>query len=154
MKAVDLVTVDPGVHAMGVAYWHSGELTRAVYVEAPSKKVGSAAGAVLLTNPLILFAKPPLIVERPKIYQKKTTRQSDIEMLLISVGALVGLWPGAVSLIYPAAWKGQVNPDVMCERVETRLSQNETCVIECRLKSKRHNVLDAIGIGLKTLGRL
>jgi hypothetical protein len=55
----------------------------------------------------------------------------------------------------PREWKGQVPKDIMIKRIQERLAPDERTRVEHpRAKSLSHNVWDAVGIGLRTLGRL
>ena len=61
---------------------------------------------------------------------------------------------GSVLRPRPAQWKGQVNKDVMIERIKGRLSETEMNRVELPNKSVQHNVWDAVGIGLWELKRI
>lgn len=71
--------------------------------------------------------------------------------------------PATVAYVAPSDWKAQTDPDIMCERVLAKLDDAERAVVEKVFaahgkkgmpKSLRHNVLDAIGIGLWRVGRM
>jgi hypothetical protein len=55
---------------------------------------------------------------------------------------------------YPVQWKGSVDKEVHNDRVLKRLTPAEREVIPKLPKSKLHNVIDAIGLGLWALGRM
>jgi hypothetical protein len=102
----------------------------------------------------ILFVSEEPIVRLPK-HQKGD--QDDIIQLagvVGAVGAQAGLEEWTRASLKPEVWKGNIDPDIILARIEKRLRPEEIAVIQPCARSKRHNVLDAIGIGLFVLGRL
>lgn len=99
-----------------------------------------------------------IVIEKMKVYEfaKQKGSQGDLIDLAHLGGALMHLAHRAV-LVEPASWKGQVPKDVVRGLVEDRLSVLEREAAEACLggiaPSKRHNVYDAIGIGLWHLRR-
>lgn len=98
-----------------------------------------------------------LIIERPHA-GKTRARARDILTLAIRAGECGGVLRYTLGVepeyIEPQTWKGQM-PKTVCNRaVERKLSPEELRVLEnIRPKSAKHNVLDAVGIGLHALGR-
>lgn len=99
-----------------------------------------------------------VVIEKMKVYSfaKQKGSQGDIIDLAHLGGALLHLARTAV-LVEPAGWKGQVPKDVVQGLVEARLTETENEVLLLGLepvaRSRRHNVYDAVGIGLWHLKR-
>ncbi len=156
-----MVSFDPGYaksNATGRACFWYGEL---VHVEAYSSKkehflerfedIAIWAERVPVNSPVHF-----LVVEFPQIYpgpQQKGDPNDEVKL-----AGLAGRLTGCVKhshcrMPLPREWKGNVRKDVMLERIEKRLRPAELAVLE-GAKGKRDAVLDAIGIGLDSLGRL
>ncbi len=135
-----LIAVDPGVHACGVAWFDNGTLRACAYT----------------AEPLTLRYSPcECVCEIPQVYSgdgaKKAAALID---LAVAAGRMTGQLP--TKYVRPASWKGQVPKDIHHARVRAVLTPAEFAVynaVDCPA-SKRHNVLDAIALGLKTLGRM
>lgn len=124
-------------------------------------------------------ASVSLVVERPQIYPQGKGK-GDPNLLLPLYGvtnALAGMLRGCDSLsgaaeLRPREWKGNIDAGVCIWRIRERLSEKEfsriemprVCCAECCKHPQEadckkpnscltHNVFDAIGIGLKRLGR-
>lgn len=152
--------MDPGLRGCGVALFRDEELEQAVYVEGN----GSAQRAeawVQMVSAVREFVGTRrverLVVELPQVYVAVRTKgdPNDLVQLGAVVGALCLAFQEATQHVFlPAEWKGQVPKEIVHARVASRLSAAEQGRITCRRKSLLHNVLDAVGIGLKDLGRL
>jgi len=120
-----------------------------------------------------------LVVERPQVYQGGKQKGDPNDLLpLYAIGAALASaleQRGPIEDLreyLPREWKGTINPDEMTRRIRERLSKgefekvslpNNTCD-KCRLHLTdddcgkttclAHNIFDAVGIGLKYLGRL
>jgi hypothetical protein len=98
-----------------------------------------------------------VVIECPQFY--KTSNPKAIETLLLLVGALrerAQSKGGKVKLVHPHDWKGSVKKEAMLSRIVSKLDAAELEMlmrIPCSV-SKRHNIIDAIGLGLKEVGRL
>lgn len=102
-----------------------------------------------------------LIIECPRVYpveqQKGGTKgQNDLIALAAVAGAVVGALNvgGSVRSVYPRDWKGTLDPDEMTARIRSRLTREERARCEPCPKSLEHNLLDGVGIGLWSVGRL
>lgn len=100
-----------------------------------------------------------LVIERPQVYKAQFLKgdPNDLVDLALMGGALSGILHGKcrATLFYlPCEWKGQVVKAAMNARIKKRLSEDEQRRIDWPAKSLQHNVWDAIGIGLKAVGRL
>lgn len=102
-----------------------------------------------------------VIIERPVIYENRLMKggvksANDIVTLAIQVGDYAGHFRrvvGAhVAMVTPGSWKGQVPKDIHNARVLGSLSAGNCTVLdECTRyvsASKRHNVIDAVALGL------
>lgn len=131
-----------------------------------------------------LYARPPqasdqyhgvsLVVEWPQIYTHGKGKGDPNDLLpLVGVDmALMGMLNTPTFRYLPREWKGTIDPEEMTRRVRRRLTPGEfariafprnTCAPcyvhlaqeDCAKSTcLAHNVYDAIGIGLKHLGRL
>lgn len=120
-----------------------------------------------------------MIVERPQIYRdaKQKGDPNDLPPLYAIAGALAGALEqrgpiASLAEYLPREWKGTLDPEEMARRVRERLSWGEFAKVQfpsntcdkCRTHLTdsdcakttclAHNIFDAIGIGLKKLGRL
>ena len=103
-----------------------------------------------------------LIAEWPQVYQRgggRTRGDANDVIPLAGVGcALAACFPTInAKEVSPHEWKGQVPKEAIAARVESRLSEAERAAYDAGLAavapSLRHNVSDAVGIGLWGLGR-
>lgn len=91
-----------------------------------------------------------IVAERPQIYERGDVDPNDIVTLAIRLGRQLGRFPESpIGLVLPAKWKGQVPKPIHNRRVLDALSPAEEKVyLACGVsESKRHNVIDAIGLG-------
>lgn len=94
-------------------------------------------------------------IEQPVIYPHAKPRPNDILKLAMNAAEWGGLYRAlAVDVHYvePAQWKGQVPKATHHARVWAALSDAERDVVDLGGRgvapSKRHNMLDAVGLGL------
>lgn len=143
-----ILAIDPGVN-MGWAVFESDRL----------RGCGLGGSTLDVTTPGHLA-----IIEHPMIYPGgKTKDPNAIVKLAVSAGEMSGMlkacgWP-KVSWVLPRAWKGTIDPDMCNARIWNRLDAEEQRIVDRAvvsqkiISSKRHNVLDAIGIGLYACSR-
>jgi hypothetical protein len=161
-----LVSMDPGKKLLGLAIFKrtTKELTRAVLIKGDEPALLGVAVADFL------FVEKPMrpknlcfVSEYPQVYRFSKGDPNDLLPLSECVGAVKAALlsheliagPEYWATYLPREWKGQVPKDVMVSRIQERLSKDERARVELpRAKSLSHNVWDAIGIGLKALGRL
>ena len=137
------LTIDPGTKEMGWALWEDNELSMC----------GLARGKNWLET---VQALPKFTVERLTIEDQQIYRRSPINAhSLLAVARVVGAtvayyqFPKFV-LVPPATWKGQLPKDVCNRRTLSKLTESELHQVEvapCPV-SLKHNLLDAVGIGL------
>jgi hypothetical protein len=96
-------------------------------------------------------------LEVPQVYQgsKQLGDPDDLLQLAGVVGAIASLgFRGSVDGVAPREWKGTIKPDIVIARVQAILTPEETARVELpTAKGLQHNVWDAVGIGLYTVGR-
>lgn len=97
--------------------------------------------------------EPSVIIEEPTIYPHSKARPADVMALQLKVGQLKGRFEAIgcqVELVQPRTWKRQVPKPIHNIRTLKALSDAERRIA----KGKRHDVIDAIGLGLWKLGRM
>lgn len=137
-----LLTIDPGLD-LGWAVWND-EL-RACGLGPPDLDRLSVSRAW---------------IEKPVVYPRSPVPPNDI----VKLALVAGYWRGVltvdgvdVNYVEPNDWKGSVPKPIHEARIWARLSPAEQAVADQGCKGvapkKRHNVLDAIGLGLWVLKR-
>ncbi len=162
-----LISVDPGIRGCGVALFDGGKLVRAAYVKSPAKTGNNAAACVSMGLAVYSWtdrtAPDALALEWPQVYASRIregSSKADPNDLLALCGvdsviaALYDLPTAMVTCFAPAEWKGQMSKEACQGRIIGRLSAAELeIVMSVSPPSLRHNVFDAVGIGLFRLGR-
>jgi len=107
-----------------------------------------------------------VVAERPKLRTKATAES--VVTLAINLGEHIGRLRalasiGRLVLVAPEQWKAQITKAAHHPRIWSRLDAAEQRIVDVAFASapgrngmapsKRHNVLDAIGIGLYQTGR-
>jgi hypothetical protein len=146
-----LLTIDPGADS-GWAYFSSTiEITACGLVYEPSRVwVG-------LPHP------QRVVIERPAIYAhgRQKARPADVITLALRAGEWAGFCRAEglprPEYVEPAEWKGQVGKDVCHARAWARLSERERSRVDAAVRGLspgvRHNVLDAVALGLWAVQR-
>lgn len=165
------VCVDPGIRGCGAAIFLGGSLLKAAYVPAGPDGDGVVGRAVQSARAVVVWIGQQnldwgpswngypirLVIEWPQVYRAGRGRGDPNDLLGLAAvdGALAAICLDYKVVTYlPREWKGQVPKDVMVERIKSRLTPEELTRVELPAKSLQHNVYDAIGLGLKDLGRL
>lgn len=104
-----------------------------------------------------------VIVERPMIYPggRQKARPADVIKLATRAGEAGGMyariWGIEPEYVEPHAWKGSVDKNIHHARVWAKLTPDEQAIVSAAARGvavgKRHNILDAVGIGLFAVGR-
>lgn len=154
-----LLAIDPGTkrkHSDGTARagiaLFDGDKLAACWLFA-SPDIAGLATAIGLQAPVDL-----VVVEVPKVYPRSPADPEDLILLAFTAGLLAGSARAAdLKMVRPAAWKGQRPKDVDTALTLATLTDAERetfgrCTYDIP-KGLRHNVIDAIGIGLWQLGR-
>lgn len=156
-----LFTLDPGLRGCGIAYFgDDGTLLHAKYLKNPVKKGGGPEAWLGFMDELQeqnTQGKLPLVVqtfvsEYPQVYRAGTSK-GDPDDLLQLASVVATFASNIVAKDYlavrPREWKGTVPKDVHHARVLKALDDHEKLIVEASAPpSLRHNVFDAVGIGL------
>lgn len=96
------------------------------------------------------------VSEYPQVYPgRHGPDPADLIQLAGVVGAVAARIPAREYVGYlPRQWKGNVAKTVFTARIETRLTPEDWQKYEPCPESLKHNVTDAVGLGLHHLGRL
>lgn len=141
------VTIDPG-NDTGWALWEAGALAAC--------GLGDPRSSALH----VVEHVDDVWIEEPVIYPHSKARPNDIKALAMTAarwGAIYELCAVDVHFVEPARWKGQLPKDVCHARSWGKLQPNERAIVDKAVRgmapSKRHNVLDAVAIGVWVLKR-
>jgi hypothetical protein len=116
----------------------------------------------LNTPPDALPAASRVVVERPRIYPGgRTKNPNDVLSVALNAGEWAGRYQArgfATEYVEPSKWKGgSVPKEISHPRIFAKLLPSEQLVLSDAGKgiapSKRHNIIDAVGIGLWAAGR-
>lgn len=178
-----ILAVDPGLRACGCAVFSSFsyELRAAALVKNTNLKdrgpqahlqMASAVGEWARANSY--FSGAHLVLEYPRIYvdqQRRGANDPNDLLELAGVDGAITAWflPTLLTKYFPSDWKGQTPANPTARQIVKRLSRPEQLRVEnlepflsaLEKAEKRqkdvshsaHNTLDAVGIGLKYLGR-
>ncbi len=153
--------LDPGMRACGTAVFVEGTLVAAGLVRnAVVKDRGQVCWRGMAEAVVGWFERWSLDVFVTEYQQTYATRyqvgnQDDIIQLACTTGAICHAVAAKERVEYlPRQWKQQVPKDVMCARIESKLTAAEIATFEPMPKTLRHNAVDSVGIGLFYLGRL
>ena len=147
-----VIAIDPGQWS-GVAVFDDGSLIHA-------ELVGKGQDAVVAwTQEIILYTHGVQgLIEIPQVYRQRQQKGDPND--LISVAYIAGMFGGwlqrggaQVQLVKPHVWKGSRPKDIDIKYTWSCLSESERALLPKLPKSKLHNVLDAVGIGLWHLRR-
>lgn len=148
----NLLTIDPGKKSVAFAIFDGNDLATCGFLLARER-----AGLVAQVRETLAGQFfDDVVIELPKVYQQRrwSGDPNDLIHLAVTVGIIVSMYPKA-ALVLAREWKGTTPKAVMNTRTEGRLSEIERSRLSGVCSSRhRHNVLDAIGIGLWRLGRL
>jgi len=158
---VRLITIDPGKNHVGFACFQNGVLQKATILRAPRNLPLPNTIRILVEQVQIVcvevFGEGPwdkLVLEFPQIYgtsrQKGNQNTSILPLILVDGALLAAIKTKEAELVEPARWKGTIDPDIVIERVKSKLTIEE----KQRVTLDNHNVWDAVGIGLWHLRRM
>ncbi len=142
-----MYAVDPGKKSSAVACFKDGEFI-----------------GVWFADPAGMDIKPghvgEVAMEMPRAYPGSPVRENDLLDLAaagMAVASKLGKPLTRIQLIFPADWKGTVPKPICQKRIERKLTQGELIRLgQCLAPVKasiRHNLYDAVGIGLYALKR-
>lgn len=165
-RAQTIISFDPGVVCTGAAVNRNGVVTLCRLMPRMGKSDLFLRSVELRTQVETLwrqvqcFDNALVLIEYPQIYVSRIRRGETREdpKHLIDIALLCGVIVSVMSqsfdcrLIHPAEWKGQVDKDVMIDRIVAHLTPQERQLIPGGALA--HNGIDAMGITLKACGRL
>lgn len=147
-----ILSVDPGLRGCGVALWGDGALVGAGYVRGPTAGRGPAAWVEMARCVAEWVGRDGarLVVEYPQVYVRARSKgdPNDLIQLAGVVGAISARFPAWPVGYLPAQWKGQLSKEICWARAERDLEVHELNRVKWPAKSLRHNVEDALALGL------
>lgn len=145
-----LLAIDPGKCTGWALFWefNSGDV-----------RLWQAGVTDVDKDPVPWHLLTEAVCELPQVYRAAQSKGDPND--LIKVAAQVGRWEeraksrGIPWVTYlPNEWKGQVPKDVHHRRAMRLLSEEENRRIPEMAETYRHNMMDAVALGLFRLGRL
>lgn len=161
-----LLALDPGTEQAGIAVFRNGKLDDVDVLRVQASQGNKEQRASFMARKVILWAEKAkatkstkIVMEYPQIYRHGAGADVDPDDVLALVLVVGHVWGAChamdgndVSLVRPAAWKGQVPKRIMNARIVATLDVTERDLVERNVKSN-HNALDAVGVGLWALRR-
>jgi hypothetical protein len=158
------VSIDPGKNRVAWAKWsESGALISAgLAVESPSTDCRvehwrKMAETTNIYTGIDSGQWTELIVEIPQIYGKGQEEKDPNDLIDLAgvVGAIASkiCYGKVIWSPVPREWKGQLPKVISVKRVEEKLSDDEKKLIVWPSKSLKHNVYDALHLGLTYLSK-
>lgn len=151
-----LLAVDPGKLVCGAALFEDGVLYHAALLKAEST-AQLAWSVVDWGGKTALFEPDYLVVEGQQVYRFGGSDPNDLLPLAFLAGCVAGrMSRSPLVMPKPREWKGSLKKEVFAARIVDALAPAEKAVLDsvkCA-KSLKHNVIDAVGLGLWALGRL
>lgn len=163
-----LLTIDPGARYAAWALWNKGDGTLLEARQTPDARLLPNIADHVLGPVYEHLGGPPrvvhpvvhplrVLVELPREYDEdKAERAKDLFLVAATAGALVmafNLPHTTAEFVRPPEWKGQLPKPVHHQRAWAVLTGAEQGRVFATTKN-RHNVLDAVAMGLWALRRL
>ena len=160
-----ILSIDPGIRGTGVGLFSRSELVASNWVKNPETSGQGPWQCWTMSKHVLSWLQTywdrklnELVLEWPQVYPTSKGDPNDLFGLAGVGAALTALLmaeghPIKVTYYKPREWKGQLEKDVMGDRVKGRLSSLELSQVP-DFGGLTHNILDAIGIGLHHIGRL
>jgi hypothetical protein len=152
-----LLAIDPSLRGTGWAYFENTVLTHCGVVGGPNQLSNIEAVRAIRTSFHVVIAPDEVALEFPRIYPKgrgasDNVDPNDLLWVAAVAGALCTLGPPVT--YYPSDWKGQSKKEKTLRIVLQACNPAERAVIETVQGAKRHNAVDAVGIGMYHLKRI
>lgn len=152
-----LLAVDPSLRGTGWAYFERGMLEKCGVLEGSTDTTRIEAVRAIHASINVSGKYPELVIEFPRIYPKgrgETDHVDPNDLLWVAAvaGAMSTLGPSKI--YYPSDWKGQSKKEKTLRLVLQACTPAERAVIEQVKGWKRHNAVDAVGIGMYHLKRI
>lgn len=147
-----IVAIDPGKNYLGVACGDEKQLLGAGLIqrernEGLQRYLRRAAAQVETLQP------DRLVLESQFIDKRSRARAEDIQVLTYIAGAMSMCECVDVDNVSPSTWGARHDKEITLRRVKKRLSDDEWARIDLTGRKKDHNIIDAIGIYLWSVGR-
>ena len=128
-----ITAIDPGNHMQAWALFLNKKMIDCVYTEDVRA---------------IRYGRR-IVVELPQVYSQGKGDPNDLIQVAFAAGRCVGKGK-FFETVLPGQWKGQVPKKIHNRRVLAKLTPEEHVVLDAAevRPSLRHNIIDAIGIGL------
>ncbi len=150
-----IVSIDPGTRFLGWAEFEGKQLAGCGIIKA--KGLDDMLAKMRGGFGKFGGERWQAVIEIPQVYVQRKMKGDANDLIKI---ALVAGYVGALFhepvFVLPRTWKGTVEKDVMCKRVENRwMNERERELLYARKipKGQLNNTLDAIGVGMHYLGR-
>jgi len=144
-----LLTIDPGLKVVGWAYWEARELVCCGLSRTKRTELNDQAQEHRFN--LASFWPADRRVCEQMVWRGKNAKSGPADLLKINIiaGRLADEW------VTPLQWKGMVAKEIDHPRILAKLGEHELKIVtETKVPaSLRHNMIDAVGIGLYVLGR-
>lgn len=143
-----IVTIDPGKLSIAIAVWDRDMLAACSFL-----KFQNFTELISHVHAHMYYICSLLVIERPQVYvnSRRDIDANDLIDLAKTVGVCHLLAPEVIE-VKPAEWKGQVPKRIYQKRILEALTKKELDRVGKLVNN--HNVLDAIGIGLKYFKRI
>lgn len=157
----EILAFDPGKRCVGWAAFGGGRLVRCGLVAAVDH--AALTGALAERFEGVFAPGAPgtrAAIEWPQVYNARGRKgdQADIVEVAAIAGVLRHLcrYAERIDQPWPHDWKGSAPKAVMLDRIRQRLDNDELAeVYRQRVPAGlRHNLIDAVGVGLWASGRL
>lgn len=146
-----VLSIDPGNECGASIFWN-GTLVTCGLVNRGDSPGGIEPLKWLRERGLERFGY--LVIEIPRV-TKQTKDAGSIVKLAITAGRMIERFPHAkLVTTFVDQWKGSVEKEEMCLRIVGVLTDSERTCLPVMAKTYLHNVIDAIGVGLRALGRI
>lgn len=149
-----MISIDPGVRALGWARWADRALVACRVSRAPAAVWDLVDLAEHHAAAIGKGSAGVVILESMEARGSRVPPQDLIDVQ--TVGVLTAARVGNLYLLHPSAWKGSVPKEIHHPRIRSVLSPGEAQVLDLGLAnsgSHAKEVLDAVGLGLYYLGR-
>lgn len=134
---LEILSVDPGKLYFGWARWKQGKLV----------ECGLSKDSRFLRN--CFPAVDVCVTEKPRIHRGKEKFKEDVVDLAIAAGEVTGQFPERVYTRLQGLPKA-----IFQQRAQGALTAEEAALTRTHKKADLYHIWDAIGYGLKYLGRI
>lgn len=154
-----LVSIDPGTRFTGYAWFEDKRLVDCGVLKAKGlyPMLIKCREYFKERETPLHYGMPLTIIEKPQVYTQRKMKGDANDLITIAlVAGYCASFFEKSEFVLPRTWKGTVDKDMMCTRVQNRwMNERERELLESKRipKSYVNNTLDAIGIGMHHLGR-